>query len=85
MTDAILDILADHAGVDREAFTPDMSLEAAGIDSLAVMEIIFELEERFDIEIPEAEEIDERFSGFKTPADVVQLVSALVEQKETAA
>lgn len=48
----ILDIVAAETGVPREKLTPDASIEALGIPSLDLVQTVFALETRFDIEIP---------------------------------
>ena len=48
----ILDIVAAETGVPREKLTPDAGIEALGIPSLDLVQTVFALETRFDIEIP---------------------------------
>ena len=56
-------------------------LDELGIESLEAVEMIFELEDRFRIEIPaNANNADQ---VFKTVSDVVRLVEELVAAKET--
>ncbi len=49
----ILDIVAKHADVDVASLTPESTLKEAGIDSLEAIEIIFDIEEHFDITLPD--------------------------------
>ena len=58
--------------------------EEAGIDSLSMIEIIFELEEAFDIAIPDPTTVEERVQTFKTPREVVAMVQSLIEERDTA-
>ena len=44
INDEILDILAKHAEMEREKVTPSTSLDMIGVDSLKLVEIIFDLE-----------------------------------------
>jgi acyl carrier protein len=81
-SDAVLEIVSNHTKVKAEDINPDTLMESLAIDSLGMVEIIFELEERFDIEIPESGTIAERFKKFKTPADVIAAVDELVLQKK---
>ena len=53
----------------------DDKLEELGIASLDVVEIIFELEERFDIEIP--------FNANQANGEVIAAVEGLVASKKT--
>ena len=56
-------------------------LDELGIDSLEAVEMIFELEERFNIEIPVNANNSE--TVFKTVADVIRVVEELVISKST--
>jgi acyl carrier protein len=80
----ILDILTKYAKLEGAKVTPDTKLEHIGVDSLLMVEIIFELEERFDITIPDPEFIGEQNRQFETAADVVRVVKELIqEQRQT--
>jgi acyl carrier protein len=50
--DRVAEIIARTAHCKIEDITPDTELEALGIDSLKAITVLFELEEAFDIEIP---------------------------------
>jgi acyl carrier protein len=58
--------------IDWDAVTLETEIQSLGIDSLAVLDLIYEIQQEFDTEI-EAE----RFVGVKTVADV----AALLEQR----
>ncbi|MGA9423187.1 MAG: acyl carrier protein [Rhodanobacteraceae bacterium] len=49
----ILDIVAKHADVDVATLKPESTLTDMGIDSLEAIEIIFDIEEHFDITLPD--------------------------------
>jgi acyl carrier protein len=50
----VKDIVADNLGVDREKITVDTSfVNDLGADSLDTVELVMELEEEFDINIPD--------------------------------
>ena len=50
----VKDIVADNLGVDREKITADTSfVNDLGADSLDTVELVMELEEEFDINIPD--------------------------------
>ena len=51
----------------------DAKLETLGIDSLKAINILFELEEEFDIEIP-----NERIADMETVGDIVESVTELI-------
>ena len=50
----VIDIVAEQLGVDKEKVTPDTSfVNDLGADSLDTVELVMELEEEFDITIPD--------------------------------
>ena len=52
--DRVIDIVAEQLGVDKEKVTPDTSfVNDLGADSLDTVELVMELEEEFDINIPD--------------------------------
>lgn len=57
MIDEILDIISNAAKIDRERLVPDEKMEALGIPSLDMVDILFEVEERFGIYVPIGEEM----------------------------
>ena len=75
----VMAIIAAKSKCDRPVQSSDW-LDELGIESLEAVEMIFELEDRFGIEIPvnanNAEEV------FKTVSNVVRLVEELVAAKD---
>ena len=52
--DRVIDIVAEQLGVDREKVSPETSfVNDLGADSLDTVELVMELEEEFDINIPD--------------------------------
>ena len=50
----VIDIVAEQLGVSKEQITPETSfVNDLGADSLDVVELVMELEEEFDINIPD--------------------------------
>lgn len=47
----VMDVIAEKAMLDRESVTLSSTLEELGLDSLALVEIVFAIEEAFGIEI----------------------------------
>ncbi|MCH8168008.1 MAG: acyl carrier protein [Proteobacteria bacterium] len=45
-------IIAEQAMLDPEAIKPDTTLDDLGLDSLALVEVVFGIEEAFDISVP---------------------------------
>ncbi len=52
--DRVIDIVAEQLGVDKEKITRDTHfINDLGADSLDTVELVMELEEEFDISIPD--------------------------------
>lgn len=79
----ILDILRKYIGeeVNEEQVTLTANLEALGIDSMDVVEIIFDLEETFDIDVPDPGDMEDVDVKFDTAQDLVNIVNTLIKQK----
>jgi acyl carrier protein len=60
--DAISAVLVGPFHVDPAAVRPDAALDQLGLDSLALMEFVFAVEDRFDVRIPE-DRLDPRQAG----------------------
>jgi acyl carrier protein len=75
----VLEILAKQIRTKPENLTGETSLEALGIDSLGMVEIIFGLEDEFNITIPESDDIQQRLKAFATVGDVIKMVETLLE------
>ena len=78
----IYDIIAEKAAVDRSKLHRDARMEDLEIESLDVVEIIFAVEEKFDIHVPYNANDSEL--EFETIGDVVEAVEKLVGDREKA-
>lgn len=58
----IATVLADKFQVDRSLIHPEATLDGLGLDSLTLMEFVFEVEDRFSVRIPE-DKLDPRQAG----------------------
>tara|TARA_B100000073_G_C23668773_1_gene547716 strand:- start:505 stop:774 length:270 start_codon:yes stop_codon:yes gene_type:complete len=77
--DRVLEILTNHGQLAREDIGMSSTLESLGIDSVGVVEVIFAIEEEFDINIPyNANETLSKRLDFSNVLSVVELVSELV-------
>ena len=65
----VVDLIAAELKVDKSKIQDNATLADLGADSLSLLEIIFQLEEHFGIEIP-----DEDAEKFKTFNDLVEYV-----------
>lgn len=50
-TDEILDIIAANSGIDRAKLQLDTTLDELGITSLKLIEAVFDIETKYDVEI----------------------------------
>lgn len=68
--DTIKDVLQENLDIDPTNVTPESTFETLGVDSLDLVELICELEDRLDIDFGEPE-------GLTTLADVVAHIESL--------
>lgn len=83
----VLDIIAKQANIDRAKLTREAEMSELDIQSLDVVEIIFALEEKFDITVPyNANDPSGKAAGvsFKTIGDVVDAIQKLVDEQAAA-
>ncbi len=52
ITERVINVIAEMAMLDRESVSLTSTLEELGLDSLALVEIVFAIEEAFGIEVP---------------------------------
>ena len=79
----IIKILARQAQIDFSELDTDSTLDSLGIDSIAVVEIIFAIEEEFDIMIPfNANETSSYNLDFSKVDTIVQLVMDIIEKSK---
>jgi acyl carrier protein len=69
------EVLTEKYDVDREAISPEATLTELGLDSLTIVELLFDVEDEFGIEVPE-----ERVT-FETLAEAAALVDELIQAK----
>ena len=69
------EVLSEKYDVPREAISPEATLTELGLDSLTIVELLFDVEDEFGIEVPE-----ERVT-FQTLAEAAALVDELVQAK----
>ena len=60
--DAISAVLVEQFKVDAAAVQPQVALDQLGLVSLALLEFVFAVEDRFDVRIPE-DRLDPRQAG----------------------
>jgi acyl carrier protein len=80
LTQRILRIIAETQRKDPAQVTVDSSFEELGIDSMDGVNIVFALENEFNINVP-----DEDVKSIRSVRDMVEGVIRLIEQSNTAA
>ena len=70
--DSVRELLAAFLKVPPEHLAPETELQELGLDSLAAVELIFEIEERFGVRVP-----GERAAEFRTVRAIAEGVRAL--------
>ncbi len=72
-------MMAEQFELKQEDLTPDAQLEELGLDSLSVIEFMFNIEDEFHIKLPE-----ERVE-IKTVQDIANVVERMVAEQKPAA
>jgi acyl carrier protein len=78
---AIFDIIAKTCSIERSRITLDSTLKELDVHSLDAVQVLFEIEDRFNISVPERE--DQYSAG--TVRDLIEGVDRLLAEKATAA
>lgn len=77
----VVDIVCEHLAVNKEQITRGTSfMEDIGADSLDIVELVMELEEEFDIQIP-----DDQAEKIKTVGEAIDYIEAKLLEKGGAA
>jgi acyl carrier protein len=77
--DAISAVLVAQFHVEAASVQPQVALDQLGLDSLALMEFVFAVEDRFDVRIPE-DRLDPRQAGV-TLAQLALLLDEAIAAK----
>ena len=78
---AVSSVLVEQFHVDAASVQPDAALDQLGLDSLALMEFVFAVEDRFDVRIPE-DRLDPRQAGV-TLGQLATLLDEAVAAKDS--
>ena len=71
----IIELVAIEAGIDPSLVQPSTTMSDVGVPSISQMEIVFALEEAFEIELPE--EMDDL-----TLDGLAQTIQKLIKEKD---
>ncbi|MEM9761460.1 MAG: acyl carrier protein [Pseudomonadota bacterium] len=78
----VVEIIAEQAMVEPDAVTPQTTLDDLGLDSLALVEVVFGIEEAFDISVPyNANEPAESDFDIENVGKIVEGVKKLIAEK----
>lgn len=81
-TDAIYAIIAKQAKTEPTTLKPETQLSNLDLQSIDIVELVFAIEDTFDIEIPYApSEQNTAGISFKTVGDIVAAVEKLVGEQ----
>jgi acyl carrier protein len=67
--------LVEKFDVDADTITPESNLSDLGLDSLSIVELVFDVEDEYDIEISEED------AKFATLGEAAEVVDKLVKAK----
>lgn len=76
VTDRVLRIIADNQRKDLSLVHIDSSFEELGIDSMDAVNIVFAIENEFNVNVP-----DEEMKNIRSVRDIVEGVQKLVAAK----
>ena len=78
MNSDLINLFSETFGIAEDKLQPGATLESLGLDSLAVIEFLFQIEDRFGIQIPD------QASPPQTLDEMVQLIEPLMPQPGSA-
>ena len=79
LQETVFEVISQELSLPSEAFSLETPLEELGIDSLKAITILYELEDRLDIEIP-----NEVFDLIKNVGDIVHQLQQLTTSSDSA-
>lgn len=77
VSERVISVFAQFKKVEPEEIKLETTFEELGFDSLDGLNLIFELEEEFDVVVP-----DDKVQSMKSVAEVVEGIEQLVANKE---
>jgi len=78
ISEKVIAVLADKGKVEKDQINMGSSLvDDLGMDSLDAVEMVFEFEEQYGIQIP-----DEAIQGFKFVRDIVSYLMKVIPEKQ---
>ena len=79
----VIELIAEQIGVKSDALTLESSFDDLNIDSVGLVELVFSIEEYFEISIP-FEELEEHElkENFSTVQNLIEAVTRLFGEKQ---
>lgn len=82
---SVAKIIAEQAMIDAAEIKPETTLDELGLDSLALVEVVFGIEETFDVSVPyNANDPSESDFNLTNVGEIVAGVKKLVAEKAQA-
>lgn len=82
VADTVRGILAEQAMLDLEDVSTSSTLEDLGLDSLGLVEVIFAIEEEFDVQVPfNANEPDKSDFDISSVQKIIEGVQTLISEQ----
>lgn len=73
--DAVVEVIAKHKNIDPKTIVPDARLADLGISSLDAITVVYEIEERFGVEVP-----NESLEQLRTVRDIIAGMQRLIAE-----
>ena len=85
VTARVAEIVAEQAMIDPADITPKTTLDELGLDSLALVEVVFGIEEAFDVSVPyNANDPSESDFNLSNVGEIIAGVKQLLAEKADA-
>ncbi len=75
----VIDVVSDQAKVERAQVSPTTDLSDLGLESLDIVELIFALEEKFDIEL-DFNANDPDAASIANPNSIAAAIEGLIDE-----
>jgi acyl carrier protein len=77
LDDELIDLIVEEALIDRDKVVREATLETIGLDSVDMVSVVFAVEEKYGVEIPE-----NAFEKVDNLGQMLDILETLIEQKK---
>jgi acyl carrier protein len=77
LDDELIDLIVEEALIDRDKVVREATLETIGLDSVDMVSVVFAVEEKYGVEIPE-----NAFEKVDNLGQMLDVLETLIEQKK---